>query len=83
MTNVWTCLVCGRATGMRDQVCLPCQVKRKRESSLVVRPVAPWRSPAVQWCKRCGEPLTVPKSIERGYGPTCWAAEQVERGGRA
>lgn len=23
-------------------------------------------------CLRCGRPLTVPESIERGFGPECW-----------
>ncbi|MBA7493288.1 hypothetical protein ES702_03846 [subsurface metagenome] len=23
-------------------------------------------------CRRCNKVLTVPESVERGYGPVCW-----------
>lgn len=30
-------------------------------------------------CGKCGRPLKDPKSIERGFGPTCWAKFQAEQ----
>jgi len=29
-------------------------------------------------CRVCGRPLRVPKSVERGIGPVCWARLQKE-----
>lgn len=29
-------------------------------------------------CGRCNRPLKDPKSVERGYGPDCWATIQAE-----
>ncbi len=29
-------------------------------------------------CRVCGKPLRVPKSVERGIGPKCWA--KIKRG---
>lgn len=29
-------------------------------------------------CAKCHRPLSDPKSIERGYGPDCWAAIKAE-----
>jgi len=29
-------------------------------------------------CGKCSRPLTDPKSVERGFGPDCWAAIQAE-----
>lgn len=30
-------------------------------------------------CGKCGRPLKDPKSIECGFGPTCWANFQAEQ----
>lgn len=30
-------------------------------------------------CGKCGRPLKDPKSIERGFGPTCWAKVQADQ----
>jgi hypothetical protein len=34
------------------------------------------RSEGHQWCRKCGQPLTTPESLERGYGPECWKQMQ-------
>jgi hypothetical protein len=30
-------------------------------------------------CTRCHRPLSDPESVERGFGPVCWAAVQADQ----
>jgi len=43
-------------------------------------------TPIVARCCACHHPLTAPRSVSRGYGPTCWArleaAQTAERRAR-